>query len=565
MKHFYSSITKFLVSIFIIQFFITSANAQWSTDPTVNNAICTATDNQINHSITSDGAGGAIIAWQDMRSFSTTNSDIYAQRVNAEGVIQWTENGIVVCTAASVQSFPSVVSDGSGGAIIMWSDGRGGGGLQIYAQRISPEGVGLWAADGILLKTSPGVQNDPVIISDGSGGAIIAWDTFVTNFRYDIFALKVSSVGAIEWSTTVCHDPLEQQFPQICSDGSGGAIIIWSDARPGINNNDLYAQHINSYGAPLWTADGIDFCAAPKHPGEAHIVSDNLGGAIIVWADYRRRDFYRDIYTQRIDVDGVVKWTTDGVPIYNTGTGDYIAPRIVVDGSGGAIIVFESAGSGIVGQRVNSLGELQWGTGVGLGGGTWPQLTNSTSGGAIAAWHNVSDGKIYAQKLNGNGGKEWGVTAVIVRSPTASSSGQRPQLVSDGNGGTIITWYDNRNTLNTVYDIYAQNVNSNGNLGNLPTGVEEKPAGIHNLFLSQNYPNPFKQTTKIKYETGSRRIVILKVYDLLGNEIRVLVNEEKPAGIYEVDFDGTSIESGTYIIKLQSGLLTETRKMILMK
>jgi hypothetical protein len=562
MKHMYPSIKKHLVSILVCQLVIISANSQWSTDPNVNNAICISTGDQINHVITSDGSGGAIIAWADQRNFATNSNDIVAQRISADGIVQWTENGIGICTELGSQMAPQIISDGSGGAIIIWNDFRTTGlGSGLYVQKVNSAGVSQWTAGGVLMKSVPGTQNDPAITSDGSGGAIITWDTFVSGSRYNIYAMKINTSGVIQWSSNVCLDPLEQQFPQITADGSGGAIIIWSDARPGINNNDLYAQRLNSDGVAQWATNGIVFCAAPKHPGEAHLISDNLGGAIIVWADYRRRDFARDIYAQRIDLAGAVQWTTDGIAIYNTGTGDYISPRIIVDGSGGAFIVFESAGSGIIGQRVNSLGELQWGAGVNLGAGTWPQLTNSNSGDAIAAWHNDSNGKVYAQKLNTNGVASWTAGGVTV----SNKVGKRPQLVSDGNGGTIINWWDNRNTLTSINDIYAQNVNTSGNLGNLVTYIIDQPASIQDGVLSQNFPNPFKQNTKIRYEIVSKQLVSLIVSDLSGKEIKTLVNEEQPAGIYEVDFDGSKITSGTYIIKFKSGILNQTKKMILMK
>lgn len=83
--------------------------------------------------------------------------------------------------------------------------------------------------------------------------------------------------------------------------------------------------------------------------------------------------------------------------------------------------------------------------------------------------------------------------------------------------------------------------------------------------LFQNYPNPFNQSTKIKYEIGSRQMVSLKVYDLFGKEIGSLVNEVKPAGMYEVDFDGLKIASGIYILEMKAGLLKEMNKMILLK
>jgi hypothetical protein len=98
---------------------------------------------------------------------------------------------------------------------------------------------------------------------------------------------------------------------------------------------------------------------------------------------------------------------------------------------------------------------------------------------------------------------------------------------------------------------------------NVPLGNDDQISSLYSL--KQNYPNPFNETTKIRYETGSRQLVSLKVYDLFGKEIKILVNEEQPAGIYEVDFDGAEIASGTYVIELKAGLFKVTKKMILMK
>ena len=83
--------------------------------------------------------------------------------------------------------------------------------------------------------------------------------------------------------------------------------------------------------------------------------------------------------------------------------------------------------------------------------------------------------------------------------------------------------------------------------------------------LFQNYPNPFNPATKIRYEIVDRSYVTLKVYDVLGNDIAILVNEEKPAGTYEVEFDGTGLPSGIYIYRLQAGDFVDSKKMILLK
>jgi hypothetical protein len=83
--------------------------------------------------------------------------------------------------------------------------------------------------------------------------------------------------------------------------------------------------------------------------------------------------------------------------------------------------------------------------------------------------------------------------------------------------------------------------------------------------LSQNYPNPFNQGTIIKYSLANKQIVKLKIYDLLGKEVATLVNEEKPAGRYSVEFYGSGLASGIYFYRIQAGSFVETKKMILMK
>ena len=105
-------------------------------------------------------------------------------------------------------------------------------------------------------------------------------------------------------------------------------------------------------------------------------------------------------------------------------------------------------------------------------------------------------------------------------------------------------------------------------ISNLPTSYS----------LGQNYPNPFNPTTKIKYtipsvetrHASSLQMISLKIYDILGNEIATLVNEEKPAGSYEVEFSvgqdsRPDISSGVYFYRLQAGSFIETKKMVLLR
>lgn len=96
------------------------------------------------------------------------------------------------------------------------------------------------------------------------------------------------------------------------------------------------------------------------------------------------------------------------------------------------------------------------------------------------------------------------------------------------------------------------------------TSVEIETNNPNTFLLEQNYPNPFNPSTRIQYQVSSITNVSLKVYDILGNEVASLVNEQKPAGSYEVEFDAANLAGGIYFYKLQAGSFVETKKMILL-
>ncbi len=89
------------------------------------------------------------------------------------------------------------------------------------------------------------------------------------------------------------------------------------------------------------------------------------------------------------------------------------------------------------------------------------------------------------------------------------------------------------------------------------------PPGSYKLY--NNYPNPFNPTTTIRFEVPSSSVVWLGVYDILGREVSVLVNERKDAGIHEVKFDASGLSSGVYFYKLTAGGFTETRKLLIVR
>ncbi len=497
-----------------------SGTALWTADGI---AVCTATNNQTVPRITGDRAGGALLVWLDYRTSSSY--DLYAQRIDQWGFLLWEENGVAVGAATSNQLDPVLLADGNGGMFVAWEDDRPGtdydvyaqhidfhgrragaawsvdpgennpaclatyyqheaeavsdgeGGViaiwrdirdfttsEVYVQRMDSRGSQLWTMDGVLVTTGSGGKFDSVLASDGQGGALIAWKDGRSGIEFDIYAQRVDATGTALWTThgvAVCTTVENADYICITDDGAGGAIISWHDFRNG-SHTDVYCQHLDASGTPLWTANGVLVCGAAGHQTLAQCVTDGSGGAIISWAD-ARDSLPSDTYTQRIDFLGSPLWTTNGIQVFT----DSGAPRMISDGAGGAIITNRSGSSpdyDIAAQKVNASGNLTWpGTVVcdDTDSQFNPKLVSDGLGGAIIAWEDFRNSEqydIYAQHISTNGDTHWSSIGIPIC--THSASQYEPTVASDGAGGAIIAWEDYRSGL--IRNIYAQHVDDSG-------------------------------------------------------------------------------------------------------
>ena len=283
--------------------------------PADGRALCTAATVQYGVTIVADQAGGAIVTWQDFRN-STTGYDIYAQHVLASGAVDpaWPADGRALCTAANSQYSPTIVTDGAGGAIVAWYDYRGGIKYDIYAQHLLTSGTvdPAWPPDGRALCTAAGDQDFPAIVGDGAGGAIVSWEDLRSGGDYDIYAQHVLSSGAVDpaWPAdgwALCTAVNSQYYPTIAADGSGGAVVAWRDQRSSATH--IYAQHVLASGAvdPVWPVDGRALCTAANAQDYATILGDGTGGAIVAWEDNRSTDTTgTDVYAQWVSPSGEV-------------------------------------------------------------------------------------------------------------------------------------------------------------------------------------------------------------------------------------------------------------------
>lgn len=450
-----------------------TVTAQWSSNPSVNNAVCNFTGSQTNVQMVADNTGGYIAVWEDTRNTST---DIYAQRVSATGTLLWAADGVALCTAAFNQLNPKIVTDGAGGAVIAWMDDRNGGGAgnyDIYAQRVNASGVVQWSADGLPVCTATGIQNNQQLLADNSGAMIVWSDGRSGSANADIYAQRLNQAGTPLWTIDgvgVCTASSLQNIPQIISDGgAGSAIICWEDWR-NFGQPDIYAQHIAN-GFTDWAFNGVVICSEPNLAQQFNtkMVADGSGGAIMCWQDKRNFGSNTDLYAQRVNNTGTPLWTTNGIAIC-TANGIQISQQMIADASGGAIITWEDRRTDrdIYAQRINASGASQWAADGIAVCNTFdtqaePQLVARLAGGAVFVWsdlRNSGQQDIYAQGIDATGTSLWPANGVPVANEAHAQSA--PQLLTDGANGAIIAWQDLRTTLD--YDIYSSKLFAGGTL-----------------------------------------------------------------------------------------------------
>ena len=487
----------------------------------VNGApLCTAPYSQQNISIAPDGNGGAFVVWSDWRvgyPAPISTADIYAQHLDAAGNMSWVANGIPVCNAVRVQESPVVASDGTGGALIAWNDERTAQlHPRIYMQRIDASGNPLWPVNGIKVATFAGDAWVASIVSDDAHGAIVSW---WTSGGTDTYAQHMDALGALQWGTTgvpVCLTTATTSGAALVTDGFGGCIAAWQDYRSGAPG--VYVQHVAADGAAQWTANGIK---AMKNGPLNSIISDGSGGAIIAISPYVDLDgFDHDIYLQHLDPSGNLLWGPLGVRASGT-VGDQNAARMVPDGTGGVIVTWDNDDVLV----------------------TDPSYGTATD--------------LYAQRINANGQWLWAPTGLPVSDATGNQRGAVVANIASGRAIAVFT--DTRN--DSTSDIYAMKIGTD-------PGTAVLPGATPSFMVGEARPNPFNDETRLDVQLSSRAMVQLDVFDVAGRRVSGQRYSSLSAGPHSLpvqskDLRGAHLASGVYFGRVTVGSQTITRKLVI--
>ena len=309
--------------------------------------------------------------------------DVHVQKVSKYGELLF-EDGVKsrpVAVTERKERFPRAVPDGAAGAIVVYELLLDDGDTDIMAQRVAPDGRLLWNPLGVAVASAKRPERQPVVVSDGAGGAIVVFCMELEGGDVDIFAQRIRPDGTLVWhegekSAVVASAQALELQPRVVSDGEGGAIVVYQLDLADAGQRVLMAQRVSAHGELLFNGGerGLLVTALPlaAGPDAVALLPDGLGGAFVameIVADAERPEDV-DLAVQRIHADGTLAWG-------GAGEGEVPAPVLAAssqwperrpvlhaDGQGGVVIAFETGSTqgdlDVMAQRVDAEGALRW-------------------------------------------------------------------------------------------------------------------------------------------------------------------------------------------------------------
>ncbi|MFN0200882.1 MAG: T9SS type A sorting domain-containing protein [Bacteroidia bacterium] len=550
----YTSIT----TLFLV-FFSFPLYSQWNTNITQNTPICVATAKQVDPRLASDGKGGAYIAWKDFRN-GASNPDIFIQRIDKNGNVMWTLDGVPLCTQSADQSTPAIMLDPQNGAIVAWSDWRSGIERDLYAQKIDSNGVVQWTLDGAIVSDKPIREHNEKVASDEKGGVFVLWEQ--QSGGWDVWIQRLDGGGQRKFGNggkAICSVSSNKINGKLQKDNRNGVFAVWQDLRNG-SDYDVYAQRVSYNSIFYWNSAGVPICTASGTQANVKIDPDTIAdGIYITWVDDRNGN--NDIYAQRLDSLGNVMWGTNGVPVC-AAMGSQSAPDIVSNASvgGGVIVTWKDTRNGntdIYVQKILPNGTPEWTLdGVPVCTTTAaqlnPNIVSDKKGGAIITWQDSINNNwdIRTQRIDGNGLPAWTIDGIDVSLATGAQTG--PKHVSDDMGGAIYVWEDARTGTRDLYAHHIEDTTSTLSLIHANTPIA----------LSY-YPNPFHNQLQVHYTLTKPSLITLSLYNALGQMVwqsQSLQNEGSQQ--QEIKVKNLSLAAGIYVLQVKSDTFVANYKVM---
>jgi uncharacterized delta-60 repeat protein len=490
-----------------------------------------------------------------------SNFDYAAVKYNSEGNELWVAryNG-----PGNHEDRPFSMTIDDFGNVYLTGTSLGSGTSYDYATvKYSSSGAEQWVAryDG------PNSEQDRAntIAVDGSGNVYVTGYSFGDSTDLDYATVKYNSSGTQAWEARY-NGPADtvDAGNSIAVDDSGNVFVTGYSI--GLDGNyDFATIKYNSIGQQQWVKRYNG--PANRSDRASSMAIDNSSNVYVTGTSYGDTTD-ADWATIKYNSDGVVQW----IAIYNGSLNSLDSPnKIIIDDLCNVYVTGSGSynsgdGEDFTTIKYNSSGEEQW-ISTFNGQNTFRDVSNSIALDGMdnvyitgRTWVTQLDYDFATIKYNASGQEQW----VAIYNGPADGDDWASSIATDVSGNAYVTGWSEG--VGSGYDFATIKYSSTTGV---KTYLDEFPS---NYVLRQNYPNPFNPITKIKFQIPDFGFVTLKVYDVLGNEVATLVNEELPVGEYEVEFSSHSgssgisaISSGIYFYQLKAGSFIQTKKMVLIK
>jgi hypothetical protein len=424
------------------QRFLSSGNAAWSQPLLVGNAYRMDPDLQM----AANSDGSFVVTWSGFPNSTYQNPNIYAQKVNLTGSLGWT-NPVAVYADTNIempteQFNPRIVNSVDNAVIIAWEDRRNDiEDSDLFIQKVSAEGAILWNADGVPVCTEDYAQTNQRLVSDNMGGCYLAWEDYRNNNSSDkdIYAQHISINGTALWEAqgkVICNAAITQTYPMIRYINNN-VFVGWVDARSG--SPCMYYQVVNSAGNAVLETNGKQIYQAIGNGIDysSYLTLPRSNDAVIIWKDYRGSLSGYRLYFQFQNTDGSFDLETNGrlVALNANVSYDQNCFSATVTPDNKIAVVWEE-NYRIKAQLLDANGNRLWGeNGIELSEDTAliqrvPKISFE-DGAYYLGWNQIEtvqtpDGMrqlfhAYGQKLV-NGQKQWGANGILI-------SGYTPETV----------------------------------------------------------------------------------------------------------------------------------------
>ncbi len=492
-----------------------------------------------------DGLGNIVVTG---RIISTgNNNDICTIKYNTSGVQQW---AAIYDGGHGTEVAAGLAADNSGNIYVTGQSRNSALNYDIVLIKYNSSGSQQWVQtwDGSLnLNDIP-----TAITTDPSGNVYITGYTEITNTNTNYITLKYNSSGALIWAKEYNNPINSYDYAYYIKADADGNVYVTGTSTAQTTGSDFLTIKYNSNGDSSWVARYSGTTAINEIP-QGFAVDQN--GNVYVTGFSQGTGGSTDYATVKYNSNGVQQWA-----VFYDSTGQQDIPEdLEVDDLGNVYVTGRSR----ISTGYNDIATIKYNT---SGIRQWISVYNNASFNRDDIGNDLvldNQGNVYVTgytnviagedavtiKYNNSGVEQW------VAIYDASNDDEGNAIAIDGESNVYITGFQDISNADFLTIKYSQTV-----------GIHQTSSEIPDRFeLKQNYPNPFNPKTVINYELRVTSQVSIKVYNSLGEEAGVLVNEKQNPGSYSVDFDGSGLTSGVYFYRLDAGNFTDVKKMMLIK